>query len=216
MICFDEVSGIRYGVFELSDQDELVSLLAEAFSRDDPPAQALGVTAKEFAACVRPFCPRAAAEGSSVIARSAATGEMVGALLAEDFTAPPPPGIEQASEKLLPMFALLEQMDAQYQRDKTIEPGTYLHLHFLGVARPFTGRKVAQHLLAACQENGRRKGYRVAVTEASGSVSQNILRKQGFTERLQMPYQEYRYQGIPVFASIEGHSGVILMDKILA
>jgi GNAT superfamily N-acetyltransferase len=111
---------------------------------------------------------------------------------------------------------LLDQLDAQYQRDKTIEPGAYLHLLLLGVARPFTGRKVAQHLITACEENGRRKGYRVAVTEASGSVSQHILRKQGYAGRLQMSYQEYRYQGMPVFASIEGHSGVILMDKILA
>lgn len=44
----------------------------------------------------------------------------------------------------------------------------------------------------------------------------SAVRKQGYADRLQVPYQEHRYQGLPVFASIEGHSGVILMDKILA
>jgi GNAT superfamily N-acetyltransferase len=216
MICFQEASGIQYGVFELSDQEEMVSLLAESFSGYDPPAVAMGVTAEEFESCVRPFGPGAAAEGLTVVARSAATGEMVGALLTTDFTAPPPAGIQQASEKFLPMFTLLDQLDARYQRDKIIEPGVYLHLLLLGVARPFTGRQVAQRLIAVCEENGRRKGYRMAVTEASGNVSQHIFRKQGYADRFQMSYQEYRYEGMPVFASIEGHSGVILMDKILA
>lgn len=216
MICFHEALGIQYGVFELSDRDEMASLLAEAFSRYEPPAGALGVSAEEFELCVRLFCPGAAAEGLTIVARSAATGEMAGALLATDFTTPPPAGIEQVGEKLLPIFTLLEQLDAQYQRDRIIEPGAYLHLYMLAVARPFTGRQVAQHLLDACEENGRRKGYRRAVAEATGSVSQHILRKRGYTDHFQISYQEYRYQGAPVFASIEGHSGVILMDKVLA
>jgi hypothetical protein len=215
MIRLHEASGVQYGVFELPDQDEMESLLAETFSRDDPPAVAMGISAEEFEASVRLFCPGAAAEGLTIIARNAGTGEMMGALLAADFAAPPPAGIEHVSEKLFPIFTLLDQLDGHYQQDKTIEPGTYLHLLLLGVARPFTGRRLAQHLIAACEENGRRKGYRVAVTEASGSVSQHIFRKQGYVDRFQMPYQEYRYQGMPVFASIEGHSGVILMDKLL-
>lgn len=216
MIFLQELSGIRYGVFELSDHEEMTCLLAEAFSQYDPPAVAMGVTAEEFAPMVRLYGPGAAAEGLTVVARSAATGEMVGAVLATDFTAPPPAGIEQGSEKFLPVFTLIDQLDTQYQQDKTIEPGTDLHILLLGVARYFTGRRVAQYLIAACEENARRKGYRRAVTEASGSVSQHIFRKLGYTDRSQISYQEYRYQGAPVFASIEGHSGMILMDKALA
>lgn len=216
MIRFQESSGVQYGVFELSDQDEMASLLAETFSRYEPPALALGLTAEEFEPQVRRFGPAVAAEGLTIVARSAATGEMVGASLATDFTAPPPAGGEPPSEKFLPVFTLIDQLDAQYQRDKTIEPGKYLHLLLLGVARPFMGQQVAQHLVAACEDNARRKGYRVVVTEATGSVSQHIFRKQGYTARFEISYQEYRYQGSPVFASIEGHSGMILMDKELA
>jgi hypothetical protein len=215
MILLHEASGIQYGVFESSDQDEMIPLLAEAFSQDDPMPRALGVSAGEFELLVRSSSSAAAAEGLTIVARSADTGEMAGALLAADFTAPPPAGFEQLSEKMLPIFALLEQLDARYQRDKVIEPGVYLHLLLMGVARPFTGRQMAQHLLAVCEENGRRKGYHTAVGEATGSVSQHILRKQGYIERFQISYQEYRYKGAPVFASIKGHSGVILMDKAL-
>ena len=193
----------------------MTSLLAEAFLREDPVAGALGVSAEEFESLVRISCPAAAVEGLTIIARSADTGEMVGALLAEDFTAPPPPYFEQLSGKMRPIFALIGQLDAQYQQDRLIEPGAYLHLLLLGVARPFTRRQVGQDLLAACEENGRRKGYHTAFGEASGSVSQHILRKRGYIDRIQISYQEYRYEGTPVFASIEGHSGVILMDKAL-
>lgn len=216
MIFLQEFSGIQYGIFELSDQDEMTSLLAEAFSGYDPPALAMGVTAEEFEPLVRGLCPGAAAEGLTIVARSAATDEMVGAVLAADFTAPPPEHGEPPSEKFLPVFTLIDQLDAQYQWDRRIEPGTHLHVLLVGVARPFMGRQVAQNLITACEDNARRKGYRVAVTEASGSVSQHIFRKLGYVERFRTSYQEYRYQGAPVFASIEGHRGMILMDKVLA
>jgi ribosomal protein S18 acetylase RimI-like enzyme len=74
---------------------------------------------------------------------------------------------------------------------------------------------VAHQLVAACLEHGRRRGYRLAVTEATNKVSQHIFRKQGFVERVQRSYATHRFEGRQVFASIAEQGGPILMDKSL-
>jgi ribosomal protein S18 acetylase RimI-like enzyme len=111
---------------------------------------------------------------------------------------------------------MLDGLDADYRQGRTIAPGHYLHLFMLGVDPRFGGRGIAQQLVAACLSNGREKGFTHAVTEATGVVSQHIFRKLGFTERLRVPYQDYRYEGRPVFASIREHDATILMDRPLS
>ena len=50
---------IEYGVSAASDADAMAKLLGEVFSRRDPPAVAVGLTASEFEEFVRLFCPKA-------------------------------------------------------------------------------------------------------------------------------------------------------------
>jgi hypothetical protein len=88
---------IEYAVFVPSDAEAMVKLLGEVFSRHDPPAVAAGITASEFEAFVRLLCPKAAAEGLTIVARRAATSELVGALLTEDSTSDLPEGPYHAS-----------------------------------------------------------------------------------------------------------------------
>ncbi len=85
----------------------------------------------------------------------------------------------------------------------------------LGVAERFAGRGIAQRLVEECLANGTRRGYRVAVTEATNKNSQHIFRKHGFVERVRWSYRDHRFEGREVFASIAEHGGPILMDKPL-
>jgi ribosomal protein S18 acetylase RimI-like enzyme len=216
MIPFREVSGIQYGVCESADIGEMARLLGEVFSLYDPPAVAVGLTAAEFEAFVQLFGPNAVAERLTIIARCADTGQVIGALLTEDSAAPPPSGMDRLSRKFDPIFDILGQLDTDYRSGKAVQSGHCLHLFLLGVARSFGGRGVAQQLVAACLENGLRRGYRLAVTEATNGVSQHIFRRQGFVDRIRLSYGDHRFEGQAVFASIEGHGGPILMDKAIA
>lgn len=206
---------IEYGVYTVSDADEMAKVLGEVFSRRDPPAVAAGLTASEFEAFVRLFCPTAEADGLTIVARLASTGELVGALLTEDSASALPDGMDRLSAKFDPIFDILGQLDAEYRGNRAVRPGDSLHLFLLGVADRVAGRGVAQQLVAACLEHGARRGYRLAVTEATNKVSQRIFRKQGFVERVQRSYQAYRFDGRAVFASIAEHGGPMLMDRSL-
>ena len=70
----------KYSLYTASAADEVTRLLGEVFARRDPPAVATGVVPSEFEALVRLFCPKADAERLSIVARSADTGEIAGAL----------------------------------------------------------------------------------------------------------------------------------------
>jgi ribosomal protein S18 acetylase RimI-like enzyme len=106
-------------------------------------------------------------------------------------------------------------LEAEYRGERAVRPGDSLHLFLLGVADRVAGRGVGQQLVAACLENGARRGYRLAVTEATNKVSQRIFRKQGFVERAQRSYRAHRFGGRAAFASIAEHGGPILMERSL-
>jgi hypothetical protein len=85
---------IDFSVYKTSDTHEMVHLLGDVFAHRDPPAVAVDLTSSEFESFVHLFCPRAAAEGLTIVARSAETGEMIGALLTEDSASAPPDGMD--------------------------------------------------------------------------------------------------------------------------
>ena len=109
---------------------------------------------------------------------------MIGAVLAEDAAGALPDGMDRLSAKFSPIFDILGQLEAEYRSGETPRPGESLHLFLLGVAQRFAGQGVAQKLVATCLENGARRGYRVAVTEATNQTSQHIFRRHGFVERV--------------------------------
>jgi ribosomal protein S18 acetylase RimI-like enzyme len=196
--------------------DELIGLLSEAFTERDPPAVAVGLTPGEFEALVDLYRDRAASEGLTIVARSSETGEMIGALLAEDSAAPFPEGVERLSHKFDPIFDILGQLDTDYRAGRVVEPGEALHVFLLGVKRGFAGQKVAQGLVRMCLENGASRGYRLAVTEATNNISQHIFRKAGFVPRAQRSYRDHWFNGRAMFAAITEHAGPVLLDRPLA
>ncbi|RPI55596.1 MAG: GNAT family N-acetyltransferase [Acidobacteria bacterium] len=209
-------TSVTYHLYTQADADEMSRLLGEVFAHRDPPAVAVGLTANEFETLVRLYGPKADAEGLTVVARSAATGEMIGALLAEDSASVPPDGCEQLSPKFNPIFDILGQLDKEYSGGRVRRPGESLHLFLLGVAQGFAGRGIAQRLVAECLAHGGRKGYRVAVTEATNKTSQHVFRRQGFIERVQRSYNDHLFEGQAYFSSIADQGGPMLMDRPIA
>jgi ribosomal protein S18 acetylase RimI-like enzyme len=204
---------VRFDICRPGDVGELVALLSDVFAAEDPPAVAAGLTPAEFSALVELYRDRAGTQGMTIVARSERSGEMVGALLAEDAAAPFPDGVDRLTRKFDPIFDILSQLDAEYRTARSAPPGENLHLFLLGVSRSFARQGVAQNLVAECLAIGKRRGYRRAVTEATTVVSQHIFRKLGFADRVHRSYADYRFRGQAVFAAIADHAGPILYDR---
>ena len=210
-----EKNFIKYNPYTKSDADEMTRLLGTVFADRDPPAVAVGLSPSEFEDFIRLFCPKAAADGLTIVAQSVETGEMCGALLTEDSASALPDGIEQLSRKFDPIFDILGQLDGDYRSGETVHPGESIHLFLLGVAERFGGKGIAKQLVAECLANGIGRGYRLAVTEATNKTSQHVFRKLGFVERVRRSYGDHRFNGQAIFASIAEQGGPILMEKRL-
>jgi len=206
---------LDYVVANPPDADEVVRLLSKAFSEAEPPAVAMALSFGEMKQFLQSIAPTIIPFGLTIICRSD-TGQMAGALLTDDFASPPPIDGAGISAKFLPILAMLELLDEQFRNGRTISLGEYLHLFMLGVDAQFSGRGVGQGLVKTCLENGCRKRYRMAITEATGKVSQHIFRKNGFVDRFSVSYVDYKYENEPVFASIRDHEKAILMERLLA
>lgn len=207
-------ANIEYGRFELADLEEMSTVLADSFSLGEPMAVAMGLSHQDTQAIVNLFGPKAATERVTIIARKSG-GSLVGALLAQDFATAPPEGVEHVAQAFHPIGGLLDGLDAEYRRTRQILPGTHLHLFMLGVVPAFAGHKIAQNLLAASLSNGVAQGYRTAVAEATGALSQHIFRKAGFVDRHVARYDDFVFEGKHVFRSIQNPSGTVLMDRAL-
>ena len=90
-----------------------------------------GLTPSDFEAFVRLFCPKAAAEGVTIIARSGETGEMIRALLTEDSASEPPQGMDRLTAKFNPIFDILGQLDDDYRGGRAVNAGESMGDHSL-------------------------------------------------------------------------------------
>ena len=211
----NDMQPLDYTVAKLADSEEVVRLLAHVFSESDPPAVAMALSFEEMEQFLQLIVPNVIPDGLTVIARSKDTGKLAGVMLSDDFASPPATDPGQVSTKLLPILSMLDNLDEQFRSGKTIAPGQYLHLFMLGVDSQFAGRGVGQGVVKACIENAVQMGYRIALTEATGRVSQHIFRKNAFVERFSVSYQDFIYEDRKVFASIQDHDQAILMERIL-
>jgi GNAT superfamily N-acetyltransferase len=211
-----DLEGIRYSVCDQSEVPEMGRVLARTFTRNDPPAVAVGLTADEFEAFVRIVARSAGSGGLTIVARHIDSGLMAGAILTEDAAAPGIGGTDELSEKFGPIFDLFARLDAQIGQEGAMAPGEALHLFLLGVDDRFARRGIGQQLVLACLANGADLGYRLAVTEATNRVSQHIFGMLGFVARAKVGYADYRRDGIAVFESIAEHGGPMAMIRDVA
>ena len=200
-----ELKGIRYGVLEDEDVAEMARVIAEVFHHSDPLGTAVGMRREELEDFVLAFGSKAAAEGLTVIARDH-SGKMVGAMFTDDFGTPLP-NLQNLPESFAPVGAIPERLDEQYQHTQIIVPGSHAHLNMLAVLSDAAGRGIAQTMIRICIENAKNCGYRLAIVEANGPVSQHIFRKPGFQERFTVPYKEFLLKGSPFLPPLNQRSG---------
>ena len=209
---------LTYEIFDLKDLDRVADIIGKAFTNSDPMAIAQQLSVDELADYVKLIGEWVQKQQLTVVTKDKSTDEVVGVVIASDFAFDFPLTRENSqhiSNKLEPIIELLESLEVQYKRGKQIEPGEYLYIHMLAVSPEYQRRKIAQNSIQVCLNQGIEKGFSCAFTEAANSVSQHVFGKLGFIPRYEINYQQFTYQGQKVFASIEGHTGTVLMEKLL-
>jgi GNAT superfamily N-acetyltransferase len=97
-----------------------------------------------------------------------------------------------------------------------LEAGQALDLWMVGVDPSYSRRGVARNLFRLSVEVARRQGFERCVAECTGAFSQRAAVEAGFRERASVTYQDFLFEGRPVFASIpEPHVKVALYERVL-
>lgn len=197
--------------------EQTVDCMVDTF-RDEPMTKALGITKDEFKYLAGIYAKKAAKERLSIVAKDDDDGSVIGFCISEDLISGPPEGIDGTDEKFRPIMDLLSSLDENYNESKPydMENGDTFHLFMAGVREPYRGTNVASTLIDRSLGLANSRGFSYAVAEATGPVSQHILRdKFGFAEKFSVDYDQFVYGGARVFESIREPRSCILMEKRL-
>ena len=189
--------------------------IASTFAAGEPMSQHLGITQDEFIQFARLFIEKTAREGLSVVALDEEQ-RVIGATIAEDYVTEPPAGLEAISEKFTPVFALLESLGERYVASQGVTSGTHYHIFMCGVYQQYANRRLAQKLNRFAQDMARERGFKAAVCEATGRISQFVSVNQlGFDYVDEINYQDFLLDGEAVFAGITSVDSCILYERRL-
>ncbi len=209
---------IGYAPLQEKYMEQAIECMVETFSRDEPMTKALGITPDEFRHLAGIFAEKAVHDGLSTVARDRATDRVVGFCVSEDLISEAPEGIDKIHAKFYPIMALLSELDEIYKKSRPHETGKgeVFHLFMAGVRESYRDQSIATTLIDENLNLAKLKGFSYAIAEATGPVSQHILRdKFGFAERFAVEYKSFAYEGERVFEGVDTPSACILMEKKL-
>lgn len=220
MTMFREIQGIRYHVYQAADLDEVAAVQSTAFtSGAEPVIGALHATFEQFTEFIKLLGPAIERDGLSLVARDLASGTVAGSSIHLDMATENPRAVKELAW-FAPGLALLDDMDRlyfeKYCGGRHSLPGEMFHFCWGAVSPRFEGRRINQTMVEMSIELAIAKKYRTAVVEASGLASQHIFRKRGFSDRVEVAYQSYLYEGRRPFASVSEVPSIVLLDKSLA
>ncbi|WKN45720.1 GNAT family N-acetyltransferase [Tunicatimonas pelagia] len=187
--------------------------IASTFSKSEPMSEALAISEEEFIYFSQIVTQKAASDQLSVVVVTD-EDEVVGALICEDYTSPPPAGLEQASEKFEPIAALLEVLGKRFNQEHEVTPGSHLHMSMCGIYPQYVRQRLAQRLIQFAEDMGRRKGYKATVCEATGSISQHMMENSlNYIYADEIVYKTFQYEGQAIFKNIDSVSSCKVYHK---
>jgi ribosomal protein S18 acetylase RimI-like enzyme len=209
-------NAIVYEILTAKDYEGTVLCAASTFVAGEPMVSVLEIDNKDFLYFSEIFVKKAIADGLSVIAKDAVTGQVVGCMISEDFVTGPPQGIERVSPSLGPIFQMLGTLDERYKEHHPVKPGEIYHQFMLGVLGSYAGKGIGHQLTVESERLARNKGYKAIMCEVTGPVSQHIFLNQlGYKEVDAIAYHDFVYEGKQVFRDITACGSCKLIYKAL-
>jgi hypothetical protein len=214
--CLYKSSDFLIKILEPEDVEEATQCILHNFLSGEPMCSALQLTEDDFELFIRLFTEKSAKEELSVIARHPVTNKFMGCIISEDMATEAPEGIENMSEKALPIVSLLEELDAEFLSKNPPIPGEFFHMLLCGVYKEFSGLQLTHLLTQESEKLAKERGYKLALIEATGPASQYVVKeKMGYKQQEALTYKTFSYNGSYPFASISNCESCLLLSKVL-
>ena len=215
MQSIDENNKILFQIMQDNDIEETAICISQVFSKYETMSKSLKFSFDEFYRFAVHVCKKAAAQKLSIIAKNWQTGEVIGFIIAEDFTTIHAEALEDIDKKFEYVFSLLSELDENYRSIHPVRAGQVLHIFMLGVQEIYTKRYIGTTLVKENLNLAKQHNFEVAITEATGVASQHLFLNLGFTEESAIEYKSYKFKGKQIFSSINKPRNCLLMSYII-
>jgi len=190
--------------------------LAKAFLKE-PMAETLKISynmMREF--CLKVVSKAAKESKLSVVAIGPLNEQIVGVCINKDLLDPPINEDDLVNKKFYPIFELLDELDNRYRKENKINPNEMFHTLMIAVDSNSKSKNISSSLLEASFEIAKKRGYKKAIMEATGPISQHIaINKFGYKEFTSIKYSDYQFKNNYVFKHITNAPSCKLLTKEL-
>lgn len=193
-------------LFGGGDRLETVEMMTASFCRFDPVEVALSVTPEEFRTMIALELAAVPPDDLSLVGRDEKTGRIIAAAIVTDATAEPVDSCGPASVKLAPIADIARTYHDRYFATRRIEPGSHAYIFAIGIHPDRVGGGLGWRIAVEAVRRAVLRGYRAAFSMTTNRASARILQRLGFQVVESVRYQDYRYEGRAVFASISDPS----------
>lgn len=208
---------IVYDVLDEQSVTQAIHCLITTFPDNEPMTKSLGISQDAFQDLAEIFVRKTAIDGLSIAAKDRWTGKLLGCQISEDFEGEPPGGLEHLHSDFNPILALLNTLDSHYKSSHLIFPNELLHEFMMGVYPEHKGRNIGYNLLKASHILGRMKGFKGAIAEVTGPISQRIfVDKHHYQVLKEIKYHQFKFHGNACFKGIGEYAACQLVYKDLS
>ncbi len=196
--------------------DGAAKVVARAFMRE-PMTRTLDLSYDQVFNDFRKPVEKLASEGVSYVAVDETSGHVVGACINKDYRVTPVEDDNGYSDSL-PIFTLVDELDAKATQLADLKLGELFHLYILAVDSDYAGQGIGKELAERTCDIAKQKGYKHICSEVTGPISQHItLNILNFKEIARVNYHDFEYQGNKVFAPIDTDEveGCLMVYKAL-
>ena len=211
-IILREENGIVYEILQENDLDETATVLSEVFTGGEPVTMSQDITPKEFHYFAEIYCKKAITDGVSIIAKD--EGKIIAFVISEDFDSEQPEGIDKIDIKLVPLMALVDEIEKDMKSNKK-EGEKRFHMFLGGTDKQHEGKHIGHNLIEESMKLAKIKNFTSVIVEPSGFKTQHIFNILGFVQKGVIDYRSFQYNGENVFKNIVGPVGLPIMEKEL-
>ena len=179
------MSQFKYVPLEKKYFERVNEVVSQAFSKFDPMISAVELDVEETRVFVNKLLERSLEQKTTIVCVDDATDEVAGAIISEDLTTEEFPMSILNKNKWEPVLEVVDSLDHFYMEKLEAQPKyrDILHMFMMGVDKRFKGNKIGETLTVKALENAQELGYKTAIAELTGPISQHIYQtKLGFEE----------------------------------
>lgn len=192
---------------------QTATILAEAFM-DEPMQTVLDTTFEDILEFMEHIVQHAIPTGLSAIAIDTETDKVVGISINKDLLDEPIGKDDRFSEKLFPIFELLDQLDNKYHEYYEVKPNEIYHNMMLAIDSKYRNNDITTLFFNFCTDIAYKKGFKTMLAETTGPISFHVVTKKlGFKELYSIKYADFYFNGTYPFKNIKGAEYCYLLHR---